>query len=192
EEGVKLEKLFTAQDLTRIGGMKITWVNNLADHLLMHDDDNVVSIFHYASFLKLHQNSELFPRDSDGNSLVEETLRTLALLLPPYNDELRTWFQKQAKRLGLDVEATNCDHLKPEDRQIEKFKYWHERLTILKETFDDAEPKSVKQWWRDRRKPVQWYNFWLAIVLIVGLTVVFGLIQSIEGALQVYKAYYPS
>ena len=61
EEGVKLEKLFTAQNLTRIGGMKITWVDNLADHLLMHDDDNVVSIFHYASFLKLHQNRYAAP-----------------------------------------------------------------------------------------------------------------------------------
>lgn len=123
---------------------------------------------------------------------MEETLRTLSLLLPPHNTESKAWFKKQAKRWYLDVEATNCEHLEDDDRQIMKFRYWHDRLTILKEAFDDAEPKSVKQWWRDKRKPVQWYNFWLAIALIVGLTVFFGLIQSIEGALQVYKAYHPS
>jgi hypothetical protein len=88
--------------------------------------------------------SNLFPRDNDGNGLIEETLRTLAVLLPPHNNESKAWFKKQAKRWYLDVEATNCQHLKAEDRQIEKFKYWHDRLTILKEAFDDAEPKSVK------------------------------------------------
>jgi hypothetical protein len=39
---------------------------------------------------------------------------------------------------------------------------------------------------------VQWYNFWLAVALIVGMTFFFGVIQSVEGAMQVYKAYRPS
>jgi hypothetical protein len=55
EDDVKLEKLFTARNLNRVGGIKIKWTNNLADHLLMHDDDATVAIFHHASFLKLHQ-----------------------------------------------------------------------------------------------------------------------------------------
>jgi hypothetical protein len=41
-------------------------------------------------------------------------------------------------------------------------------------------------------KAIQWFNFWFAVALLVGLTVFFGLVQSIEGALQVYKAYHPS
>jgi uncharacterized membrane protein YkvA (DUF1232 family) len=78
--------------------------------------------------------------------------------------------------------------LKAEERQIDQFKYWHDRLVILKQVFDEAEPSNFTQWWRDRRRHVQWYTFWVA-VLVLMWTVVFGLIQCIEGALQVWLAF---
>jgi hypothetical protein len=122
--------------------------------------------------------------------LIEETLRTLALLLPEHEVESRKWFKVYKVRYSLDGRACRCGHLRTEDRQIHKFKYWHDRLVILKQTFDEAEPRTIYQWWHDRRRGVQWYTFWVAII-VVGLTIFFGLIQSVEGALQLYKAYYP-
>lgn len=62
---------------------------------------------------------------------------------------------------------------------------------ILKQVFDEAEPNTIPRLWYDRRKGVQWYTFWVAVFVLV-LTVFFGFVQSIEGALQVYKAYHPS
>lgn len=50
-ESVTLEKVFNAHNLERIGGLRIIWTSNLADHLRMHDDDTRVSIFHHATFL---------------------------------------------------------------------------------------------------------------------------------------------
>ena len=76
------------------------------------------------------------------------------------------------------------------DRNIRNFKYWHDRLIILKEVFDDAEPRTIRQWWYDRRKRVQWYTFWVAALVLV-LTVFFGLVQSIEGGIQAYAALHP-
>lgn len=87
--------------------------------------------------------------------------------------------------------ARECGQLKKSERQIDKFRYWHDRLVVLKQVFDEAEPSTMKQWWNDRRKRVQWYTFWVA-ALVLGLTIFFGLIQCIEGAMQVYKAYHPS
>jgi hypothetical protein len=75
-------------------------------------------------------------------------------------------------------------------RQIQNFKVWRNRLIMLKEAFDEARPKTLRQWWHDRRNGVQWYTFWVAIV-ILALTIFFGLIQSIEGAMQVYAAFKP-
>jgi hypothetical protein len=49
---VKLERLFNARTIEHIAGIKITWTNNLADHLRLLDDDTRVTIFHHASFLK--------------------------------------------------------------------------------------------------------------------------------------------
>jgi hypothetical protein len=51
KEHVKLEKMFNARSLDRIGGLQIIWTSNLANHLRVQNDDKEVSIFHYASFL---------------------------------------------------------------------------------------------------------------------------------------------
>ncbi|RFU76143.1 hypothetical protein TARUN_6085 [Trichoderma arundinaceum] len=51
----KLGKVFTARNLSRIAGIEIRWTTNLADHLRLVDDDQVVFIFHYASFLQLQK-----------------------------------------------------------------------------------------------------------------------------------------
>lgn len=125
---------------------------------------------------------------------MEETVRTLALLLPEHDRNVERWFHSHALklakrgRLPLDPLARECGQLKAEVRQIDHFQYWHDRLVILKQVFDEAEPKNIKQWWRDRRKRVQWYTFWVA-ALVLALTIGFGLIQCIEGALQVWLAF---
>lgn len=58
---------------------------------------------------------------------------------------------------------------------------------MLKQVYDEAQPKTLRQWWHDRRNAVQWYTFWVAVLVLI-LTVVFGLIQSIEGAIQAYTS----
>jgi len=84
-----------------------------------------------------------------------------------------------------------CGQLPTKDRKIGNFKYWHDRLVILKEAFDNTEPKGVMQWWFDRRKRVQWYTFWVAVLVLI-LTVFFGVVQSIEGGIQAYAALHPA
>ncbi|KAH8586936.1 hypothetical protein B0O99DRAFT_527766 [Bisporella sp. PMI_857] len=189
KEPVKLERIFNATNLEQIAGIKVRWTSNFADHLRMRDDDKVVEIFHYATFLKLHQNCDVLPA-----ALVEETIRTLALLLPEHDRDVEKWFHahevkvEKRGRLPLDPLARECGQLKAEERQIDRFQYWHDRLVILKQVFDEAEPKNMRQWWRDRRRRVQWYTFWVA-ALVLALTIVFGLIQCIEGGLQVWLAF---
>jgi hypothetical protein len=122
---------------------------------------------------------------------INETLQTLALLFPQYDNGTRKWFRKLQAKFNLDARVIRCGHLRTEERQIESFRFWHDRLVILKQVFDEAEPSSISQWWYDRRNGVQWYTFWVAAVVLI-LTVFFGMVQGVEGALQVYKAYYPS
>jgi hypothetical protein len=185
KERIKLNRLFTAQNLERIAGLQIFWTSNLADHLRLMVDDTKVAIFHHASFLEHRQSSRAYPQ-----GLIEETLRTLSLLLPQYDKGSRKWFRGHQKRWLLDGKASNYGHLSTEQRQIENFVFWHDRLIILKQAFDEAEPSTIKQWWCDRRRRVQWYTFWVA-AMVLGLTIFFGMVQCIEGGLQVYKAYYP-
>ena len=191
-ESVRLEKQFQAHNLERLGGLKILWSENLLDHLRVHDpshldEETCVSIFFHAQLLKYHQQSN----DAFPTGLMSETLNTLALLFPRHDFETQKWFKEQCALHCLDPVILLCDPLDPEERTLESFEYWRDRLIILKRAYDEAEPKNVTQWWFDRRKRVQWATFWVA-ALVLALTVVFGIIQSIEGALQAYKAYHPS
>lgn len=214
---VKLPKAFNAWTIEMVGGIRIQLTDNLADHLLLTDDDGAVLIFHQASFLsyrikgKFHWsinsirytsltpvcNSSLLP---DG--LVEETLRTLALLFPASEfprfrkTKQVTWFKgicdKYKRSNGIvDSRMTKCGKLTTSDRQIRNFDFWRDRLVVLKEAYDETTPRTMSQWWQDRRNGVQWYTFWVAILVLI-LTIFFGLVQCVEGALKVYKAYYPS
>ena len=131
-------------------------------------------------------NSDAFP---DG--LVDETLRTLSLLFPVNDERTKRWLYKNVNSRGMDRALQSCELLRLEERQFEGFKFWHDRLVMLKQAFDQSRPSTISQWWHDRRNGVQWYTFWVAI-LVLSLTIFFGLIQSIEGALQVYKAYHPA
>ncbi|PVH67386.1 hypothetical protein DL98DRAFT_355433, partial [Cadophora sp. DSE1049] len=178
----KLPSFFIAKKLDRIAAIKIHLTGNLLDHLKMTEDDTAVYIFHQVSFLGLHahQNCTGLPKD-----LVEETIRTLALLLPGSSGRPNKWYQKRRKghEEELDPGAGTCGFLNASNRRLENFKYWGLRLAILKQAFDDSEPKNFWHWWRDDRKKVQWYTFWIA-VLVLGLTVIFGLIQSVAGVVQ--------
>lgn len=59
-DSVKLPKSFNAMALAEIGNIQIVWTNNLADHLLMRNDDTKVTIFHHADFLRRHKEGKLY------------------------------------------------------------------------------------------------------------------------------------
>lgn len=120
---------------------------------------------------------------------MDEALRTLMLLFPQPDCATRKLFRQLPAPFALEPGLLRCGYLKTDDRQIEKFTYFHDRLVVLKQLFDDATPRTLTQWWHDRRNGVQWYTFWVAIT-VLAFTLVFGLIQSIEGALQVYGTFH--
>ncbi|KAK4065976.1 uncharacterized protein Triagg1_8285 [Trichoderma aggressivum f. europaeum] len=178
----KLGKVFTARNLNRIAGIEIRWTTNLADHLRLVDDDQVVFIFHCASFLQLQKSLDNSPFPA---SFLQETLDTLALLFPSSDNETASWLKSIAK---IDPRLLKCGSLRTRERRLENFDYWHDQLVILKQAFDESSPRNISQWWFDRRNGVQWYTFWIAILVFV-VTIFFGIVQSVEGALQVYLSY---
>ncbi|KAI0457221.1 hypothetical protein F5B21DRAFT_464777 [Xylaria acuta] len=180
-ENVKLEKTFIARNLSGIAGLGIIWTDNLVDHLRLADDDTKVYVFHHASFLEAQRwsSQSLLPA-----AVVSETLHTLALLFPSTDCETRKWVSKMPL---VDPRVARCGQLKTDLRQIETFQIWRDRLIMLKQVYDDAQPKTLAQWWNDRRNGFQWYMFWFAVLVLI-LTVFFGLIQSIEGAIQAYAS----
>ena len=151
-------------------------------------------MYHYHHYRHLHETADplsaLFPAD-----LARETLDSLVLLFPNTDRKIVKWIGRvsDAARVGsVSVDSTiiKCGRLMPKDRNIKRFKYWGHRLTLLKEVFDDSKPRTLSQRWYDRRPNFQWYPFWTAL-LALSLTAFFGLVQSIEGAVQAYMALHP-
>jgi hypothetical protein len=136
--------------------------------------------------LTINRDSTLYSQE-----FLDETLDTMALLFPKWDKKSRAWYEREASVRGLDSYLIEVGQLTADKRRLENFSFWRDRLVVLKQVFDEARPNNIWQWWYDRRNGVQWYTFWVAILVLI-LTVFFGLVQSIEGALQVYKAFHPN
>jgi hypothetical protein len=67
------------------------------------------------------------------------------------------------------------------------FDHWRNRPLELHHMFHSP-PVGWSQIWADRRNPLQWYTFWLAIVILV-LTLIFGIISSVTSIMQTCLAY---
>lgn len=72
--------------------------------------------------------------------------------------------------------------------ELNNYRYWNHRLSKIQAAYDKTSPKNMQQWWFDRRDRVQWATFWTAFVVFV-LTVVFGIIGSVTGVMQVQATY---
>ncbi|KAF2034253.1 hypothetical protein EK21DRAFT_97692 [Setomelanomma holmii] len=129
-------------------GKKVIWdTPTLKEKIWSHFTENyIIAIFHHASFLECQRDSTLFPP-----RFIDETLRTLALLFPRHDKQTKKWLQMLPSSPLTDGHITHCQKLRPDDRQIETFRFWHDRLIILKQTFDESRPTKLSQWWYDRR-----------------------------------------
>lgn len=69
----------------------------------------------------------------------------------------------------------------------EDFPSFGYRLLILQRYNLRQQPSRVKDLWRDRRNPLQWYTFW-AVVWVGGISIILGLLQLLVGVAQLYFA----
>jgi hypothetical protein len=135
----------------------------------------------------------MFP---DG--LIDETLDTLTLLLPDTDNKTKRWLENEFTchplQICMDRGLLLCGYFKSghPSRRVDRYQFWRDRLESLAEAVEEATPssKALLKALKDRKKGDRWLNSWVAIVAI-GLTLFFGLVQSVEGAIQVYKAYRP-
>ena len=179
-----------AHSLEYIGGFKISWTDHLADHLYLNEDMDTICVYHHVQVLRgLDCNQG--PGQVLPDRLLLETLQTLALLIPRANRKCKHWFERIHSQGEAEIDKAAGDvELLHWARSPEKYQYWGQRLIMIKDAYDASEPKDLGQWWHDRRRKVQWYTFWVAILVLV-LTIVFGLIQSVTGVMQVYYATHP-
>jgi len=181
--GIDLGIDFNARNLSEIAGWEVELTNNLLDHLRVDDANGktVVMIFHHASFLQnllWQPGQSLFPE-----GFIQETLQTLALLFPHnrWHRPSVKWYKDAAGAAGgADDAVLDCGKW---PRDVNKYDFWHDRLVTLKNTYDYAK----NQYQYDQHRYAEWFALWV----VVGVTIVFGVVQTVLGVLQLKVSYPP-
>jgi hypothetical protein len=114
-----------------------------------------------------------------------ETERTLALLFDPSGNDTSKRTNRIARKNHVDLEAA-INSLADSNARLDlrTYSYWQERLREIRKVYAEAQPKSLQQWWFDRRNRFNW-----ATVVVFCITLIFGLISSVTGILQVYASF---
>ncbi|EED15536.1 hypothetical protein TSTA_049740 [Talaromyces stipitatus ATCC 10500] len=71
---------------------------------------------------------------------------------PKSDPDTEKWYKRQYNTKELDFDILRCGSF---PGRIHEYKYWHNRLVILKEAFDKFWPSTMSQWWNDRRDGIQ-------------------------------------
>ena len=125
-------------------------------------------------------HSALFPED-----IIEEYFDTIKLILPITRPECNEWTRRTLRaNKHVDPRISIGERL---ERGPNNFSQWGLRLATIQEAYDRKTPSTFFQFWHDRRDMSKWWGFWM-IVVTVFLTILFGLIQSITGMMQVVIA----
>lgn len=64
------------------------------------------------------------------------------------------------------------------------------RLLRLQRYSLRQQPSAMRDLWRDRRNPLQWYTFW-AVFLVGGVSILLSVVQLFVGVGQLYFAIHP-
>jgi hypothetical protein len=83
--------------------------------------------------------------------------------------------------LDIHGQLQECDTYSARD----DFPVFGSRLLQLQRYNMRQQPSRVRDLWRDRRNPLQWYTFW-AVLWIGGVTIILAVLQLLVGIVQIY------
>ncbi|KAH6949285.1 hypothetical protein DER45DRAFT_97158 [Fusarium avenaceum] len=180
---------FNAIDLSKKAEMRIEWTDYITDHLTIQG--GVLLLFRHSQALKYMENSAILTSDFFGRDFITETRRSVLLFFPPDREGLHPnglnyyhWMTG-----GAILKYWQLELLKDSGKgEISTFStdypVWHQKLDYILEVSQSQSNLSLSSIWYDDRDQALWWTRW-ALITAVFFAIVFGLIQSITGIMQV-------
>lgn len=99
-----------------------------------------------------------------------------------------TMSKRQSRVSDIEFHLAGLDRRLPPTQLFDEYPIWGDRLRMLKAYMDSQKPKGIRGLWQDKRDGLQWYTFWL--VVIVGSASVFlSALSLVASVLQTVGTY---
>ncbi|KAJ9643964.1 hypothetical protein H2199_003830 [Coniosporium tulheliwenetii] len=178
----------TVASLERFSGITIQWTSYLAEHLKFNHGARTLKVF--ANKRWLLDVTDWMRRTSQDDPapipiplhILEETIKTLDALFP-WNDETSDFLDKHSKDFHLLTPPSDT----PID--LQEFTFYRDRLLEIITEFQTP-PRDWRTIWKDRRNPMQFWTFWLGLLIVI-LTLIFGFLSALIAGLQLRIAQHP-
>lgn len=136
----------------------------------------------------------LFGQEAGSRRLIRALLKALREEQPHDYDSFLDMVCPQklshkVRSLPLSLWPVTCrsfeGHLQEESAYSSQddFPMFGARLAKLQEFTLRQQPSKLRDLWRDRRNPLQWYTFW-AVLILGGLSILLALLQFLVGVAQ--------
>ncbi|KAF5633811.1 uncharacterized protein FTJAE_6962 [Fusarium tjaetaba] len=181
---------FNAVDLEKKAGLEIGWTDYITEHLTIQG--KMVLLFRHIEALKYLEQSEAMTLELFSRNFITETMCSILLFFPTKNGGPVT-LQDYNKRFLSQEDPESCLtrlinkdswEVKEVTRLFQDYPVWHQRLAYILEIAKNPTDWSFKRLWYDDREESLWWARW-ALITAVFLAIIFGLIQSITGIIQV-------
>jgi hypothetical protein len=116
------------------------------------------------------------------NTVIDEYLTTINFLFPCWDIKTQEYLKRKQQAFRLEGPVGY-----PGPLHLSDFHFFRDRLSTLYTEFISP-PPSMTHLFNDRRNVLAWYTFWFAVLVVV-LTIVFGMISSVTACLQTRYAY---
>ncbi|KAG8668361.1 hypothetical protein FPOAC1_007740 [Fusarium poae] len=157
--------------------------------------DNTLYLFSNIGALKHVKGAQELTSRFYTEDFIDETLATSHLFFPKphpgyrYSDYI-TWFKNKQGKIETWQRSLPSPNNPAVSRLYTAYPVWNQRLAWVLEASKNQPNMGLRRIWYDDRDLSLWWTRW-ALITAVFLTILFGLIQSITGIIQVVYAANP-
>ncbi|OTA95745.1 hypothetical protein M434DRAFT_28649 [Hypoxylon sp. CO27-5] len=176
---------FNVIDLERMAGLHVEWADYITDHLTIVN--GTLYVLRNVEALKHIQGSPALAKGFLTNQFISETIKSILLFFPKDRYDYRAWLRGNGRLEEWQQTLVKDYCEQPSSREVADYPTWGHRLTHVLETSNSEGSWNLSRLWYDTRNESLWWTRW-SLITAVFLTLVFGLIQSITGIIQVVYA----
>lgn len=128
---------------------------------------------------------------------MDETIQTLALLLPRNDAKSLKWFKTYCEKFQRSLPSPELNGIDPKaglllpvgSKRAKDYNYWLSRLMVLEKEYENYSPRTLRQFMRARRRYRDWTIYWVTVtaLLLTLISTAAGIVSAFVGGFALKK-----